>query len=77
MIAFMTKSIGDKVILKVSQPYLKTSDPMPMLRPPDLVSLDEIGEILALLPKGMAEVRFRRGAFILNLDDLESPSKDT
>ena len=66
----MTKSIGDKVILKVSQPYLKTSDPMPMLRPPDLVSLEEVGEIISLLPKDMAEVRFRKGAFILSLNDL-------
>ena len=66
----MTKSIGDKVILKVSQPYLKTSDPMPMLRPPDLVSLDEVGEIISLLPKDMAEVRFRKASFILNLNDL-------
>ncbi len=67
----MSNSIGDKVFLKVSQPYLKTSDPMPMLRPPDLVSLDEIGEIIAILPKGMAEVKFRKGTFLLSLDDLE------
>ena len=68
----MSNSIGDKVLIKVSQPYLKTSDPMPMLRPPDLVSLDEVGEIIGLLPKGMAEVRFRKGTFIFSLDDLES-----
>ena len=68
--SFMSRSIGDKVTLKVLQPYLKTSDPMPMLRPPDLVAFDEIGEILALLPKGMVEVKFRKGAFILNIDDL-------
>ncbi len=68
----MTKTKGNKVILKVTQPYLKTSDPMPMLRPPDLVSLDEVGEIVALLPMGMAEVKFRRGTFILSLDHLDS-----
>ena len=66
----MTISIGDKVILLIPQRYLKTSDPMPMLRPPDLVSLDEVGEIVALLPKGMAETKFRKGTFILNLQDL-------
>ena len=68
----MIKNIGDKVILKVAQAYLKTSSTTPMLRPPDLVSIDEIGEITALLPMGMAEVKFRRGKFILNLDDLDA-----
>ncbi len=69
---FMDMTIGEKVYLKVSQPYLKTSDPMPMLRPPDLVSVEELGEIVALLPKDMARVRFRRGTFILRLDHLKS-----
>ncbi len=66
----MSPNIGDKVCLKVSQAYLKTTDPMPMLRPPDLVSLEEIGEIVALRAKGIAEVRFRMGTFLLEIDDL-------
>ena len=45
---------------------------MPMLRPPDLVSLDELGEIIALLPMDMAEVKFRRGTFLLSLAHLQS-----
>ena len=68
----MTVSLGDKVLLKVSQPYLKTNDRMPMLRPPDLVAIDEVGEVVALLPKDMAEVKFRRGTFLLAVDHLES-----
>ena len=73
----MTLKIGDKVFLKVPQKYLKTSDPMPMLRPPDLVALDETGEIVALRALGIAEVRFRMGTFLLALDNLntESPIK--
>ena len=67
----MSIKVGDKVFLKVSQSYLKTSDPMPMLRPPDLVSVEETGVISALLPKGMAAVKFRRGSFILDLEHLE------
>ncbi len=67
----MPIKLGDKVTLKVSQSYLKTSDPMPMLRPPDLVSFEESGVVLALLPKGMAEVKFRRGSFILDLEHLK------
>ncbi len=67
----MTVILGEKVLLKVSQPYLKTNDPMPMLRPPDLVSLDEVGEVIALLPKNMAEVKFRRGTFLLSIEHLK------
>ncbi len=70
----MTLAIGDKVFLRVPQTYLKTSDPMPMLRPPDLVSLDETGVIIALRPLGIAEVRFRMGTFLLALDNLNTES---
>ncbi len=68
----MSIILGQKVLLRVSQPYLKTNDPMPMLRPPDLVSIDEVGEVVALLPKEMAEVRFRRGTFLLSVDHLKA-----
>ena len=40
----MKFDIQDKVKLIVPLSYLKTSDNMPMLRPPDLVAIDEIGE---------------------------------
>ena len=70
----MTLKIGDKVFLTVPQKYLKTSDPMPMLRPPDLVALDETGEIVALRALGIAEVRFRMGTFLLAMDNLNTKS---
>ena len=41
----MKFDINDKVKLIAPVSYLKTSDNMPMLRPPDLVAIDEIGEI--------------------------------
>ena len=63
--------IGDKVFLKVPLSYLKTADPMPMLRPPDLVSPDETGEIVALRAFDIAEVRFRRGLFLIGIDKLQ------
>ena len=46
----MTVSIGDRLRLTASQTYLKTADPMPMLRPPDLVSVGALGEAVALHP---------------------------
>ena len=39
----MTVSIGDQVRLIRTPTFLKTADPMPMLRPPDLVTTDEVG----------------------------------
>ncbi len=68
----MTVSIGDQVRLIRTQSFLKTADPMPMLRPPDLVSTDEIGLVTALHPAETAAVRFSRGTFLLSLDQLSS-----
>ena len=45
---------------------------MPMLRPPDLVEAGEVGEVVALHPMETVAVRFRRGAFLLPLNQLET-----
>ena len=68
----MTASIGDRLRLKQQLPYLKTADPMPMLRPSDLVSLDEVGAVVALHPLDTVAVRFRRGTYLISLDQLEA-----
>jgi hypothetical protein len=73
----MTASIGDRLRLKRQVPYLKTADPMPMLRPSDLVSLDEVGEVVALHPFDTVAVRFRRGTYLISLDQLEAASQET
>jgi len=67
----MSFSVGDRCRLITRQSYLKTADPMPMLRPPDLVEAGEVGEVVALHPLETIAVRFRRGAFLLALDQLE------
>ena len=41
----MEFNIQDKVKLIVPLSYLKTSENMPMLRPPDLVAIDEVGAV--------------------------------
>ena len=68
--------IGTKVYLSSPLSYLKTNDPMPMLRPPDLVALDEVGEVVGLRSKQTAEVRFRRGTFLIPYEKLNI-KKDT
>lgn len=69
--AVMTVSIGDQVRLVRPQTFLKTADPMPMLRPPDLVANDEIGRVMALHPADTAAVRFSRGTFLLSIQQLK------
>ena len=63
--------INDKVKLIAPVSYLKTSDNMPMLRPPDLVAIDEIGEILSIKSPETVEVKFRRGSFLIDIDKIE------
>tara|TARA_Y100001968_G_C19193446_1_gene636346 strand:+ start:506 stop:718 length:213 start_codon:yes stop_codon:yes gene_type:complete len=67
----MKFSIGDRVSLQVPLPYLKTADTVSMLRPPDLVSLDEVGLIIGIRPKDLLEVRFRRGNFLIPSERLK------
>ena len=72
----MKFSIGEKVTLQVPMPYLKTIDSISMLRPPDLVSLDEEGIIIGIRPKDLLEVKFRRGNFLIPADRLMVIKKD-
>ena len=67
----MKYKIKDKVKLIAPVSYLKTSDNMPMLRPPDLVDIDEIGEILSIKSIDTVEVKFRRGSFLIDIDKIE------
>jgi hypothetical protein len=60
-----TWPIGTAVSLVHRPTYLKTADPLPMLRPPDLVGLGEVGEVVEQRPLGQVAVRFRRGTFLL------------
>ena len=67
----MKFAIKDMVKLIAPVSYLKTSDNMPMLRPPDLVAIDEIGEIISIKSPNTVEVKFRRGKFLLEIDKIE------
>ena len=67
----MNFEIKDKVKLIVPVSYLKTAENMPMLRPPDLVAIEEIGEILSIKSPDTVEVKFRRGSFLIDVDKIE------
>ena len=63
--------LGDAVRLRQPPRYLKTADPMPMLRPPDLVDPGEVGRVVEIRALELRAIRFRRGTFLINLSDLE------
>tara|TARA_B100000579_G_C22421164_1_gene660869 strand:+ start:357 stop:578 length:222 start_codon:yes stop_codon:yes gene_type:complete len=72
----MKFSVGEKVSLQVPLPYLKTADPISMLRPPDLVSIDEVGVIMGIRQNDLLEVKFRRGNFLIPSERLMVMDKD-
>ncbi len=72
----MKFSIGEKVSLQVPMPYLKTGDRISMLRPPDLVSLDEVGIIIGIRSEDLLEVKFRRGNFLIPSERLNVIEKN-
>jgi len=72
----MKFSIGEKVSLQVPMPYLKTAEPISILRPPDLVSLDEVGVIMGIRPNDLLEVKFRRGTFLIPSERLKLLDKE-
>ena len=65
-------AVGERVHLGGALPYLKTADPMPMLRPPDLVASDEVGRVVEIRPRGWFAVAFRRGTFLISGENLRS-----
>ena len=67
----MDFEVRDKVKLVMPLPYLKTSENMPMLRPPDLVAIDEIGEIVSIKSPSTVEIKFRRGSFLIDISKIE------
>ncbi|MEB3354833.1 MAG: NAD(P)H dehydrogenase assembly family protein [Cyanobacteriota bacterium] len=69
-------AMGDSVRLRQRPTYLKTADPMPMLRPPDLIGVDEVGQVVELRALGQVAVRFRRGSFLMPAVSLEAASSE-
>ena len=59
----MEFNINDKVKLIMPLSYLKTS--------PDLVAIDETGVILSIKSPSTVEIKFRRGAFLIDIDKIE------
>ena len=64
-------AVGDKVRVVALPPYLKTAEPMPMLRPADILEIGEEGMVLDHRPGGYWGIRFAKGAFLMESQYLE------
>lgn len=66
--------VGDRVRVIALPPYVKTAEPMPMLRPPNVISLGEEGIVINRRPGGFWSVRFSQGMFLMDSQYLELAS---
>jgi Protein of unknown function (DUF3148) len=58
-------NIGTTIELVRLPAYLKTADPMPMLRPPSVLEIGATGLITDRKPGNYWVVKFDRGSFLL------------
>lgn len=65
-------TVGEKVRVVALPPYVKTAEPMPMLRPPEVISIGEEGVVIDRRPGGYWGVRFSKGAFLLDSQYIEA-----
>jgi hypothetical protein len=65
-------SIGQRVRVTALPAYIKTAEPMPMLRPPHVISLGEEGTVLDRHPGETWSVRFTQGAFLIDSQYIEA-----
>lgn len=65
-------NVGDRVRVIALPPYVKTAEPMPMLRPPEVIQVGEEGVVLDRRPGGFWGIRFNRGAFLLDSQYIEA-----
>ncbi len=65
-------AVGLKIRLISCPPYLKTAEPMPMLRPADIVPVGTEGVVMDRRPGGYWGVRFPQGAFLMESEYIEA-----
>lgn len=64
-------AVGKKVKVVVLPPYLKTAEPMPMLRPPNVIRLGEEGVVIEQKSLNSWAVRFEKAAFLIDSQYIE------
>ena len=69
-------AVGDRVRVTTLPTYVKTAEPMPMLRPPDVIRVGEEGVLLSREPGNYWGVRFEKGAYLLESQYFERVDSD-
>ena len=64
-------TVGCQVLLSFRPPYLKTADPMPMLRPADILEIGSKGIVIDRRPGNYWGVSFSKGVFLVESQYLE------
>lgn len=64
--------IGERVRVVALPPYVKTAEPMPMLRPPNVIQIGEEGVVIDQRPGGYWSVRFTSGTFLIDSQYIET-----
>ena len=70
-------NIGDRVRVVSLPRYVKTAEPMPMLRPPDVIRVGEEGIVLDRRPGGYWGIRFSKGAFLMDSQHIETVTESS
>jgi Protein of unknown function (DUF3148) len=70
-------TIGATVCLASQPPYIKTADPMPMLRPGQLIAVGATGIVISRQPGEHWVVKFDRGSFLIDGKYLSSEPTPT
>lgn len=65
-------TVGQKVRVMAMPPYVKTAEPMPMLRPANVIAIGEVGIVLDRRPGNYWGIRFAKGAFLLDSQYIEA-----
>jgi Protein of unknown function (DUF3148) len=67
---------GDRVRVIALPAYVKTAEPIPMLRPPSVIQVGETGIILGPQPGNTWRVRLEQGAYLLDAQYLEAVTEE-
>jgi hypothetical protein len=65
-------AVSDRIRVIALPNYVKTAEPMPMLRPPSVIAIGEEGIILSREPGEYWGIRFEKGAFLLESQYFEA-----
>ena len=65
-------TVGQKVRVVAMPPYVKTAEPMPVLRPANVIAIGDEGIVLDRRPGNYWGIRFAKGAFLLDTQYIEA-----